>query len=152
MGTHALVGVYTDAKKEHWQARYVHYDGYPDGVGNTIFKAYKTVFGKDAKKLAKFLMRHAWSTLAGCDLSLRPVALERKFKANNINPARPVYYRDETGSNDIFTDQDNTYCVFYAYIVDPNDSTISYYYYNGDCERLIFVKSYDLNSTFPDWE
>jgi len=34
MATHGLIGRYTT--DEHWQARYHHYDGYPNGLGRYL--------------------------------------------------------------------------------------------------------------------
>ena len=87
MGTRSFVGVYDD--EGSWSARYCHWDGYPSGVGATLWENYKRHFQDNLGAMVEILMSEpvGWSSLAGCDLSLPPVWIEG-YKGSNTDTRR----------------------------------------------------------------
>lgn len=58
MSTRCFIGI---GNVDHWEGRYVHYDGYPTGVGATVWEGlqlYGPAYIADA-------MRHDWSSAPG---------------------------------------------------------------------------------------
>lgn len=58
-----------------WEGRYCHFDGYPKGIGVTLYNAFDGHFGRDLQALQKFLIDDhpaGWSGLVDCDFSKKP--------------------------------------------------------------------------------
>lgn len=56
-----------------FKGRYHHWDGYPSGLGATLFEIYRSVFDRDIEAMLKMLLdKHpaGWSTINGADWSL----------------------------------------------------------------------------------
>lgn len=73
---------------------YVHYDGYPTGVGAAIFDALAAHDG-DVEATRRFLIddeTHGWSSLAGADFSLPPT-----WSEGHVSPSPPQSYRFRRG-------------------------------------------------------
>lgn len=101
MGTRSCVA---KPNGEAIEGRYVHWDGYPSGVGVTLVTAKDTAFGGDLAAMHKKLIddeRIGWSVLAGRDLSLPPAWEEVGEKSAN-----PLSYtvRGEKDDDEILID------------------------------------------------
>lgn len=68
MGTRSVVA---EPQGDGWHGRYVHWDGYPSGVGRTVFALAESMGPETARE---FLLREhtGWSSLAGADFSIAP--------------------------------------------------------------------------------
>jgi hypothetical protein len=58
-----------------FKGRYHHWDGYPEGLGATLFQIHREVFSGDTGAMLKTLLdKHpaGWSTINGADWSLKP--------------------------------------------------------------------------------
>jgi len=73
MGTRSFVGIYDD--DGGWVARYCHWDGYPRGVGKSLWDNYQKNFKGVLGAMTKILLdeKVGWSSLAASDLTLPPV-------------------------------------------------------------------------------
>ena len=59
----------------HFEGRYHHWDGYPTGLGATLYEAYNGFFQRDLDAMLKYLVDDhpaGWSTINGSDFSLEP--------------------------------------------------------------------------------
>ena len=71
MSTRSAIGRVTGPGK--FSAIYHHWDGYPTGLGATLWELYHTHFKKDIEAMLKFLIDDhpaGWSTINGADFSL----------------------------------------------------------------------------------
>jgi hypothetical protein len=66
-----MVGVGTP---NNFEGRYCHGDGYPTGVGKSLWDNWHITFNGNLQKLADFVLKtdYGWSMLAGTDFSLEP--------------------------------------------------------------------------------
>lgn len=67
-----------------WTGRYHHSDGYPSGLGSTLWKAYHETFAGDVKALRELLIDSeaasaGWSSINGADLTQPPQWGGRNF-------------------------------------------------------------------------
>lgn len=70
MGTRSIVA---EPHGDGFRGRYVHWDGYPSGVGASLFEAYRTRFEGDHEAMTLYLIDEepvGWSVLAGIDWTL----------------------------------------------------------------------------------
>ena len=69
MSTHSIIGVKTP---EGFEGKYCHFDGYPTGVGYSILNAIDYFGLKDAIDVLTKKHKSGWSSIAGCDWSIKP--------------------------------------------------------------------------------
>lgn len=70
MSTRSVIARKTE---QGFQGVYHHWDGYPSGLGRTLYQAYNSHFGRDLDKMLVFLIdQHpaGWSTINGADWTL----------------------------------------------------------------------------------
>lgn len=75
MGTRACIGRMVNGKPTEFRGRYHHWDGYPDGLGKTLFELYNGHFKRDlAAMLTLLLDEHpaGWSTINDKDFTEAP--------------------------------------------------------------------------------
>lgn len=61
-----------------WRGRYHHSDGYPSGVGQTLWQLYRGHFHQDVAAMRRYLLHEhsGWSTINGADFALPPGFIE----------------------------------------------------------------------------
>jgi hypothetical protein len=68
-----------------FEGRYHHNDGYPDGLGATLYELYNGFFEKDLERMLKFLIDDhpaGWSSINGYDFNAEPGWRESSGPAN----------------------------------------------------------------------
>lgn len=97
---------------------YHHWDGYPSGLGATLWELYHGFFGRDlARMLAYLIDEHpaGWSTIDGADFNAKPGFHEGKFTSTGPQcychggrheSAQPITQDDDAGME-------------WAYVFDP---------------------------------
>jgi hypothetical protein len=149
-----------------WEGRYHHWDGYPEGVGATLFSAYNGHFEKDADAMLKYLVDDhpaGWSTINGADFSMEP----------GFNGPGPSCYchGDRSEEGFLITSEDESCAgAEYVYVVDVEDQSMTVLeraYRNGERAVQFFgidaadvaegvhwraVAVVDLNGIEPPWE
>jgi hypothetical protein len=75
MGTRACIARRTGATTYNFAGRYHHWDGYPTGLGPTLFALYNGHFKRDLKAMLKYLIDDhpaGWSTINDRDFAQPP--------------------------------------------------------------------------------
>jgi hypothetical protein len=70
MSTRAVIARWTSVSTQEWAGRYHHWDGYPSGLGATLYRLVKNqTLGDLTSTLRVLLDDHpaGWSTINGCD-------------------------------------------------------------------------------------
>ncbi|MBX3081735.1 MAG: hypothetical protein KF716_08865 [Anaerolineae bacterium] len=73
MSTRSVIARWTQG--DNWQGVYCHSDGYPSGVGATLWRIYRAPFGRDLAAMLKLLIDdhpEGWSAIASCDFARKP--------------------------------------------------------------------------------
>lgn len=105
MSTRAVIARKTDAG---FTGVYHHWDGYPSGLGKTLFTIHKTHFNKDTDKMLKVLIdahRNGWSTI-NSNWSLEPQSVRDvdfvgdppKYYPENDGDGEPITQENASGS------------------------------------------------------
>lgn len=162
MSTRAVIARKTN---DGFKGRYHHWDGYPSGLGDTLFDIFNGHFKRDMRAMLKYLLDDhpaGWSTINGHDFALDP----------GFDSRGPNCYchgsRSEKGN--VLTHKNASGCgCEWAYVFD-GDSTMEIYssYCNGgrhDGAKMIgafgcgdpdakwvLCATVDLTAGKPDWE
>ena len=147
-----------------FSGRYVHADGYPTGMGPTLWTALHRHFKNDLSKMLAYLIdaKHAqagWSALLGKDLNLKPgytwqkaTADGAKFEVYSKRPdyRRPQCFAGRPGEEPyLFTEKDL-----------EGGTDVEWLYVFDETERKLFVRDLnhkedvaviDLNGEEPNW-
>jgi hypothetical protein len=116
MGTRSCVARVrqTGSEQMGFEGRYIHWDGYPHGVGRTLFEECRRLGTDRVLRLLIDEHRNGWSCIAGCQLDLEPVNM-RTRKHTDPETDAPQYYPDGDGSDAPVTETDD--CgMEYAYV------------------------------------
>jgi len=70
---------------------YHHWDGYPSGLGRTIYRAYQGHFRRDMDRLRAYLLAHTWSSVVNADFAHYPGYVNRSDLVQGIG-LRPQCY------------------------------------------------------------
>lgn len=124
MATRALIARKTE---NGWEARYHHWDGYPSGLGATLYDIYGRVFQGDIDLMLKTLLDDhpaGWSTINGADWDLEPGFNEYRSDRDDNLVDRPQCYchgdRDE--EEWFFTSDGKDFGgAEYCYVIDPDN-------------------------------
>jgi hypothetical protein len=84
MTTHSIVGVYDDAQRTTWHAVPVGADGYPSGVGRSLYLNYRHVFKGDLAALVRRVVEDrpaGWYSVAGKNLFLPAIVQQSDYIA-----------------------------------------------------------------------
>lgn len=137
---------------------YHHWDGYPSGVGATLYALYNGHFQKDIKAMMHFLIEDhpaGWSTINGADFSLEPGFIERSFEFPEGAPQRPQCYchgdRHEEVNGHI-TMQGDTWSTEYAYAIDEQTQRMHCYKWLYEAKQWHCFAIVDLNGPAIDFE
>lgn len=67
MSTHSIIGVYDNSEHTTWHGVYVHFDGYPDGVGRGLWRLYHTDYAQNLDEMLTEIVENVpqgWSSMA----------------------------------------------------------------------------------------
>ena len=124
MSTRSIIAKETE---NGWGGRYHHWDGYPAGVGATLYTAYNGHFEKDIEKMLKFLIDDhpaGWSTIVHADFSKEPGF---NIGLDDEGPPAPQCYchgsRSEEGWLHASGD-DNFGGAEFCYVLDNHEMTV----------------------------
>jgi hypothetical protein len=161
MSTRSCIGRKT---KSGFEAVYHHWDGYPSGVGQTLFQIRKSHFKNDTKKMVNFLLsKPGWSTI-NKDWDM-PVA---EMDSDKVEDGGPIYYDASRADQELLTNKNasGSGCE-YAYIFEDDKMHIlsSVTMINGEKSKMIgmfgmgdenacwdLLATIDLNGDEPDWD
>lgn len=91
MGTRSVIAKPT---KSGFTGRYHHWDGYPRGLGSTLYNAYQGHFGRDLDAMCNFLLNEhpaGFATIVERDLSL-PCGFATRRAGSAERPLHPECY------------------------------------------------------------
>lgn len=164
MSTRGCIARRTNTKAgPGFKGRYHHWDGYPSGLGKTLFKLYNGHFKKDLKAMLKYLIDDhpaGWSTINGADFTKPP----------GSDSGGPSCYCHGDRSEEAFSVTHKNASdsgVEYAYVFEKTTMfVLSSCYKEGDGKMISMFgcgaeasKSYwkvigtvDLNGKEPKWE
>lgn len=158
MSTRSLIGIYSDKGDGTWRATYHHWDGYPSGLGKTLWDIYHNFYPGALPAMMEFIVDahpEGWSTLVGSDFTKRPTWLDVPDRMNmakdELPPPRAYKYRGE-GPNP--ADQDSDFGQEWAYVFDLSEYTMTILAWVGKGENLNYVHkaTVPMDGTEPDWE
>lgn len=166
MSTRAVIARKTETG---FQGVYHHWDGYPSGLGKTLFALRNGHFHKDTGEMLKVLIdQHpaGWSTINGTDWTKKPGYHERRFKDSDKVPAPQCYcHGDRKEKGSVITQANASDCgCEYAYVFDGDTMLIqSSYCPSGEKMIGMFgcgdpaatwqnIAVINLNGSEPDWK
>lgn len=122
MSTRSMIGHYRDHTCTEWEAVYCHFDGYPEGVGDTLVRNWRDHFEGNTQAIVDFIMstQVGWSSLTGADFSKPPTW-------DIEDNSQPRWYDDRPGEDPsvpvrfLSSDGDFGWCEYgYLFHVDKN--------------------------------
>lgn len=136
MGTRSIIGTYDSKKEGKWHGVYHHWDGYPEGVGNTLLELSKTK-GLNFIK-SEIIEKHpeGWSTI-NRDWSKKPVNMRKvdpkTRKANDEDTNPPEHYDPKTDGSGFIVPEDGAGACGseYLYLVHDRGFDVFACYYNA---------------------
>jgi len=142
---------------DDWRGVYCHWDGYPSGVGATLWRIYRAPFGCNLSAMLKLLIDdhpEGWSAIVNCDFALQPTWTDT-YAAPNVEAQlalerypQAYKYRGETEPM-LSTRRDDTWCEWaYVFSEDYCTMTIQKRVYVAWCD----VDVLNLDGLEPDWE
>jgi hypothetical protein len=161
MGTR---GVIARPVGEGFEGRYHHWDSYPEGLGQTLFRVRNGHFAGDSEAMLKFLLddHTGWSTINGANFDSAPGFSESGFVTDG-----PACYchggRHEEGWLVTAANASGAGCE-YAYVIDGAQLLVlSSYHEDGSKAIGMFgmgdpdaswrlIGLVDLDGPEPDWE
>lgn len=100
MSTHSTIA---RPDGDSWIGSYHHWDGYPSGVGATLWKLYHEHFKGDIETMRRVLVdeHKGWSTINQADFSLSPGFIEHFSELDNCQECNKNKY-DHAGADHSF--------------------------------------------------
>lgn len=131
MGTRSIVAIKT-GDNGSWKGRYVHWDGYPDGVGAAVV----AVIERDGvEKAVKVLTEehYGWSSLNATGGESTD-----STRFTTVDGYGVAYVNDTEQPDEWITDADfgESWCE-YVYVIDPQTGVVRAYEINGDKLQLL---------------
>ena len=148
MSTRALIARTTS--DGGWEARYHHWDGYPEGLGATLYDLFNGHFEQDAKAMLHILLDEhpgGWSNIIDADFNEAP--------GFGASPGPQCYCHGERseGPFNFITDEGPDYAgAEYCYIINTHDSVMTarkYAYRSSGWKTLAVVP---LLGPEPAWD
>jgi|SRR5579885_666952 len=142
--------------------RYCHWDGYPSGVGKTLFHLWNEHFHGDTAAMMHLLIDEhpaGWSFIDGADFSLAPGFVENESALPDDHPdrRRPQCYchGDRHDEPLLLTYPGGALCdAQYVYVIDEQASTMRISEVVGPYRRprVRELVTVHLGGPEPDWE
>lgn len=153
MSTNSIIGTMNISDSTRWMGKYCHWDGYPSGVGATLFREYRRAYAGNVQNLINYILAEpvGWSAIMGCDLTLAPAWDEAECKAPESYSARGDKPMNPDG--DFIRNTDDHAGAQYAYMLNAPAHTMhiyKYVYASGKDWELIAI--IDLDGNEPDWD
>ncbi|MGH2480637.1 MAG: hypothetical protein ACRDHW_13365 [Ktedonobacteraceae bacterium] len=145
------------------QGRYCHWDGYPSGVGKTLYRLNQGHFQGDTVALVRVLIDEhpaGWSFIVGADFSLEPrwVECDSSLPDDHPDRNRPQCYchgdRSEEAMLLTYPGGTGGLCdAEYVYVIGEHSHIMLIYVVGGSFfhPRLNFLATVQLNGPEPDW-
>jgi hypothetical protein len=171
MGTRACIARRTGTTlKGMFAGRYHHWDGYPDGLGKTLYELYNGHFKRDLKAMLKYLIDDhpaGWSTINGADFTQPPGFGEGGFKTEGPHC---YCHGGRTEEEQLITELNASDCgCEYAYVFDvpknemlvlssfwkkKGTKMIGMFGFGGKAKDVAWkiIGTVDLNGPEPKWE
>jgi len=147
----ATRGIIARKTPEGWSGVYHHWDSYPSGLGQTLYRLYHGYFQRNLAAMLCVLIdehRAGWSNINGVDFSKAPGWSEEQD--------RPCCYchggRNEPAQA-LITMQSDTLGAEYAYALDEGRRTMHVFAWWGDGEVFSWrqIAVVDLDGPEPEW-
>lgn len=160
MSTRAVIGVYEDRQAGKWRGTYHHFDGYPSGLGQTLWKLYHELYeGLLPAMLEMLIDAHpqGWSSIIDCDWTLKPTWLDNRgewYNAGKKCPATSYKYRPGEDHEPWRFDQTSDGGQEWAYVFDLEDYTMTIFERVGSWEDVTYrrIETLPLAGSEPDWK
>jgi len=169
MSTRSFIARQTSTKKgDGFKGRYHHNDGYPSGVGATLFELYNGHFKRDIKAMLKFLIDDhpaGWSSINNTDFNSPAGFNENGFRTNGPHC---YCHGGRKESAQLITEKNASSCgCEYGYIFNNTTMYVVSSFYKSDGSKMIgmfgcgadsddvrwkIIGTVDLNAAEPDWE
>lgn len=167
MSTRSVIARPVEGPSFAWEGRYHHSDGYPSGVGKTLWELLHGRFAGEESALLKVLLDDhpaGWSNIIDADWSQEPGFLNHRSPAEGQTWAefsrtcRPQCYchgaRDEEGQ-DFITSEGDDWGTEWCYVINLFDRTLTVRenvdYETGGKERWRLKAVVPLDGPEPDW-
>lgn len=146
MSTH---GVIAETHGSGWRGRYHHFDGYPEGLGKTLFGLYNKHFKKDLSAMLQVLIHDhpaGWSSINNnWDLPLNYERPQGVYESMAAGPECFCHGPHQEAGTDFYTAEDKGSWEW-GYVFDVEKRTMTILY--GD-ELLTTV---NLDGKEPNWK
>lgn len=159
MSTRAVIGVYTNREQGEWRGTYDHWDGYPHGLGKSLWKLYHEFYKGLLPAMVEMLIDahpQGWSTIVGADWHKRPTWLDSTkdiYERGEFPP--PMSYRYRPGHDEPWHfDQTTDGAQEWAYVFDLQSNTMTVLECGGSMEKLAYIVkgTIPLDGIEPDWK
>ena len=177
MSTRASIARLTQVSPVKWAGRYHHWDGYPSGLGATLWELYHGHFNLDLDAMLKVLIDDhpaGWSSLHAADLDQQPGFAEPLHPTSQSTDQPQCYcHGDRQEEEWLVTDENasgsgcewayaftsakttdgtphNTMLVLSSYT--PDGKMIGYFGMGDDQAVWLVIAVVDLNGQEPNWE
>lgn len=169
-------GIIAKTTTNGWIGKYHHWDSYPSGLGQSLYKAYHQVFNGDIERMMSFLIDEhpaGWSTIVDKDLSLKPGFSHFDVNAGIGETFNKVLYYQRLAEYQTSEKARRAECychgdrheseqtihsltdawaswVVYAYIINEASHLMTIYARTSD--RWDIIAKVELNGPEPDWK
>ena len=159
MSTRSVIGVYTNREQGEWRGTYHHFDGYPTGLGKSLWKLYHEFYeGLLPAMLEMLIDAHpqGWSSIVDADWNKRPTWDDNPGEYTKRGEKwPPMSYRYRPGEEDSawYFDQTTEGGQEWAYVFDIESNTMTILQSIGRLGAVIYATkgTVPLDGTEPDW-
>lgn len=165
MSTRSVIARPTEGSEHSWEGRYHHSDGYPSGLGKTLWDALHGSFAGDIHGLLKLLIDDhpaGWSVINDRDLT-KPAGFvnwgDYPKKANGetdyaaiekLGPACYCHGARNEEAWELESSEKDPSDREWAYVINPLSESLAVY--EADTRRWHFVGTFSLSGPEPDWK
>lgn len=158
MSTRAIIAVYENREEGQWRGVYHHFDGYPSGLGQSLWQLYHEFYEDRLAALLEMLIDahpHGWSSIVHADWTLRPTWIDDKgewYSAGKKLP--PLSYKYRGGEEPNPLDQTADAGQEWAYVFDLEQNVMTIFERVGSWEDVTYrrIETLPLNGSEPDWK
>lgn len=162
MSTRAVIGVYSNREQGQWRGTYHHFDGYPHGLGQSLWKLYHEFYKGLLPAMVEMLIDahpQGWSSIADADWNKRPTWLEYDarmdlYARGEKLPPQSYKYRPGESHEPNYLDQTSDAWQEWAYVFDLESNTMSIFERIGNWSQVSYALkgTVPLDGTEPHWE
>lgn len=157
----ATRGIIARKTNNGFEGVYHHWDSYPSGLGQMLYRLYNGHFRKNIRKMMSYLIdMHpaGWSTINDADFTIKPgfINMDHEEHLPERERRRPRCYchGDRHERPRILSMASDTLDCEYAYAIDEGTRCMTIYTYRwrGNSGKWDMLTTADLNAPPPDWE